>query len=296
MPEGDTIAKAADALRRALAGRMILRSELRVPALATVDLAGQTITEVVSRGKHLLMRTDAGLTLHTHLKMDGAWRLLPAGRRPRDTRDEIRVVIQTAVCTAVGSELGIVELIPTAEERRAVGHLGPNVLGEDWDEAEALRRLGADPRRRLADALLDQTVMAGLGNVYKSEICFLRGVDPATPVEDVADLEGLVALARRLLLANRTTGNQVTTGDPRRGRRHWVYGRGGQPCRRCGTPVRRRIEPGEETPERTGERVTYWCPSCQPAPGVNATDTSRQPRNDRGSSPRARSLQPRRLR
>jgi endonuclease VIII len=294
VPEGDTIAKAADALHRALAGQVIVRSDFRVPALATADLAGQTITEVVSRGKHVLIRTDAGLTVHTHLKMEGAWRLLPAERRPRDMRDEIRVVIQTGACTAVGSELGIVELIPTAEEGRVVGHLGPDVLGEDWNEDEALRRLRADPRRRIADALLDQTVMAGLGNVYKSEICFLRGLDQVTPVGEVADLGGIVALARRLLLTNRTTGNQVTTGDPRRGRRHWVYGRGGQPCRRCGTPVRRRIEHGGEDAEGTRERVTYWCPSCQPAPGVSATDTSRQPRSDRGSSPRARSLRPRR--
>jgi endonuclease VIII len=239
------------------------------------------------------MRTNAGLTVHTHLKMEGTWRLLPGGRRPRDMRDEIRVVIQTVVCTAVGSELGIVELIPTVEEGRAVGHLGPDVLGEDWNEVEALRRLSADPRRRIADALLDQTVMAGLGNVYKSEICFLRGLDPATPVGEVADLGGIVALARRLLLTNRTTGNQVTTGDPRRGRRHWVYGRGGQPCRRCGSPVRRRIEPRGEGDDGTGERVTYWCPSCQPAPGVNAAGRSRKPRSGRGSSPRERSLQPR---
>jgi endonuclease-8 len=297
VPEGDTIAKAADALNRALAGRVIVRSDFRVPALATVDLAGQTITEVVSRGKHLLMRTNAGLTVHTHLKMEGAWRLLPGGRRPRDMRDAIRVVIETAACTAVASKLGIVELIPTAEEGRALGHLGPDVLGEDWNEAEALRRLGADPLRRLADALLDQSVMAGLGNVYKSEICFLRGVDPATPVGEVADLGAVVRLARRLLIANRTTGKQVTTGDPRRGRSHWVYGRGGQPCRRCGSTVRRRIEPGAEaTAKGTGERVTYWCPACQPETGIvtRAEDRSQRPRSGNRSSPRARSHPPRR--
>jgi endonuclease VIII len=293
VPEGDTIAKAADALHRALAGRVIVRSDFRVPALATADLAGQTITEVISRGKHLLMRTDAGLTVHTHLRMEGAWRLLPAGRRPHDPRDAIRIVIETGSCTAVGSELGIVELIATAEEGRVLGHLGPDLLGENWDGGEALRRLRADPARRLADALLDQTVMAGLGNVYKSEICFLRGVDPATPVGEV-DLDGIVALARRLLLANRATGNQVTTGDPRRGRRHWVYGREGEPCRRCGTSVRRRVEPAEGAAEGAGERVTYWCPSCQPGPGVRKAGRSPQPRNGMGSSPRGRSLQPRR--
>lgn len=285
MPEGDTVAKVADALHRALAGRVITKSELRVPAHATASLAGQTVSEVVSRGKHLLLRTDAGFTLHSHLKMEGAWRLLPAGRRPREHEDKIRIAIDTAEWSAIGTELARVELLRTSDEARVIGHLGPDLLGADWDPDEALRRLRARPERPLGEALLDQTVMAGLGNVYKSEICFLRGVEPATAVRDVPDLDGVVALARRLLLANRETGNQVTTGDPRRGRRHWVYGRGGEACRRCTTRVQRRIESGADP---TAERVTYWCPSCQP--GVSRReDSPPPPRTGR----RARSLRPR---
>ena len=277
VPEGDTIAKAADALNRALAGRRITRTDFRVPALATADLAGQAITAVVARGKHLLMRTDAGLTIHTHLKMEGAWELEPPGRRVADPRDEVRLVVETDAATAVGTQLGIVELLETKSEGRVLGHLGPDLLGPDWDAAEALRRLAARPDRPIGEALLDQTVMAGIGNIFKCEICFLRGVEPATAVGELRDLEAVVGLARRLLLANRATGNQVTTGDPRRGRSHWVYGRGGEPCRRCGERIQRRIDgrAGE-----AGERVTYWCPSCQPGAGVS-------PRT--GTSPRSRS-------
>lgn len=290
MPEGDTVAKVAAALDRALAGRTITRADLRVPALATADLAGQTITEVVSRGKHLLLRTDAGLTLLTHLKMEGAWRLIPAGRRVRDRDDKIRVLIEADGAIAVGTELGSVELIRTADEARSLGHLGPDLLGRDFDAAEALRRLGSDPSRTIGEALLDQTVMAGLGNVYRCELCFLRGLDPWTPVARVGDLEGLVGLARRLLVANASAGNQVTTGDTRRGRRHWVYGRGGEPCRRCGTRIERRVGAGQGP---SMERVTYWCPSCQPAGEIRRTGSSRPPRTDNPSSPE-RSSRPRR--
>ncbi len=140
-----------------------------------------------------------------------------------------------------------------------VGHLGPDPLGPDWDPSEALRRLLLGQDRPIGEAVLDQTVMAGPGNVYRCEALFLRGIDPWTPVGAVPDPERLVDLVRRLMEANRSTGAQVTTGDTRRGRTHWVYGRTAEPCRRCGTPIRRRAaEPGPD-----GERVTYWCPRCQ---------------------------------
>ena len=283
MPEGDTIAKAADALNRALAGKRITRTDFRVPALAATDLAGQTITEVVARGKHLLMRTDGGLTIHTHLKMEGAWKLEPAGRRVADPRDEVRLVVETETATAVGTQLGIVELFQTRDEDGVLGHLGPDLLGPDWDPDEAVRRFTAKPGRSIGEVLLDQTVMAGIGNIFKCEICFLRGVEPATPVGDVPDPAAVVDLARRLLLANRSTGNQITTGDPRRGRSHWVYGRGGEPCRRCGTRIERRID---GRADEAGARVTYWCPSCQPAADVRRKGTS--PRSRTGTAPRSR--------
>ena len=257
MPEGDTVFVAATRLHRALAGNTLTKTDFRVPAIATVDLSGRELVEVVSRGKHFLFRIEGGTTFHCHFKMDGEWHLYRPGTRPRGPEHTIRAILGTEQWTAVGFHLAMTELVPTAEEERVVGHLGPDPLTA-WDAPEALRRMRQHGERPIGEALLDQTVMAGPGNVYKCEICFLRGVDPWTPVGDVPDIEGLVDLTARLMQANRKTGTQVTTGDDRPGRGRWVYGRGGKPCRRCGTPIQRKgQDPG-------GERVTYWCPSCQP--------------------------------
>ena len=271
MPEGDTVALAASRLHAALAGRSIGVSDLRVPAFATSDLSGREILEVASRGKHLLFRLGGGITLHSHFGMDGSWHLYRDGERWRGgPGHEIRAVVAAAPWTAVGYRLKVVEVLPTAEEGMALGHLGPDVLGPDWDAGEALRRLSAQPARPIADAVMDQRIMAGPGNVYRSEVCFLRGLHPATPVGAVPSLPRLVDLVKRLMEANRTTGNQVTTGDPRPGRRNWVYGRAGRPCRRCGTPVARAGPPAATAPPTPLEAVDvsrplFWCPSCQPA-------------------------------
>ncbi|HEX2316869.1 MAG TPA: DNA-formamidopyrimidine glycosylase family protein [Thermomonospora sp.] len=254
MPEGDVVWLTARRLHQALAGRVLTVSDFRVPALATADLRGRRVAEATARGKHLLVRVDGGLTVHTHLMMDGSWRIRPAGRPPRDHR--IRLALGNDASLALGYSLAVVELLPTAEEARAVGHLGPDLLGPDWDPGEAVRRLLERPGRPVGEALLDQTRLAGIGNVYKCEVLFLRGVNPWRPVGDVDDLRVLVDLAQRLLHANRSRHGHVTTGDLRRGHEHWVYGRAGRPCRRCGT----RIERAE------GDRVTFWCPRCQPAP------------------------------
>jgi len=266
MPEGDVVWLAAKRLRGALAGRVLIRSDFRVPALATADLAGSTVDTVVAKGKHLLFRFDSGLTLHTHFKMDGAWRLYRPGERWRGgAQSQVRAVLENTAWLAVGYRLPVVELLPTSEESRVVGHLGPDLLGPDWDLAEAVRRIEAAPDREIGVALLDQRNLAGIGNVYKAETCFLRGVSPWSPASAVPDLPALVTLARRLLDANKEGYAQATTGDIRRGRSHWVYDRARQPCRRCGTPIAVAMQG-----DAAEERATYWCPRCQPGPAPAA--------------------------
>jgi endonuclease VIII len=169
-------------------------------------------------------------------------------------------VLRTQEWTAVGFALGLVEVLSRSEESAALAWLGPDLLGPDWDEDEALARLLADPARPVGEALLDQRLMAGLGNLYKSELCFLAGVSPWRPVGDVPDLPRLVRRARSVLEANKERVEQTTTGDLRRGRRTWVYRRDGQPCRRCGT----RVDVAMQGPVDQ-QRATYWCPHCQPA-------------------------------
>ena len=259
MPEGDVVLVTARRLHKTLAGRTLTRSDFRVPGLATVDLTGDVVTETVSRGKHLLTRTGNGLTVHTHLRMDGDWRVRPAAEQIRDSH-RIRLLLANEDWQAIGYQLGVVELIRTGEESRVTGHLGPDLLGPDWDCAEAVRRLSAQPDRPIGEALLDQGNLAGIGNVYKAEVLFLRGLSPWQPVSGVADLGAVAELARRLLDANKERHGHVTTGSMRRGEEHWVYGRRGRPCRRCGTPIRKA---GQD------DRVTFWCASCQPGPDAD---------------------------
>lgn len=261
MPEGDSVFRLAKRLR-ALDGHTLARSEFRVPRFATIDLAGQVLVEHETHGKHLLTRFDGGGTLHTHLKMSGSWTVTGTGKRlPRRLDHQVRVLLRFADGpTAHGIDLPVVEYLPTRDERDVVGHLGPDPLRDDWDAAEAARRLAADPARPLAPALLDQRNLAGLGNLWVNEIAFLRGRSPWTPVGEV-DLPPLVELAARALRVSATTPGayQVTTGNPRRGEQHWVAGRAHKPCRRCGTPIRVRAETATE-------RRTWWCPHCQPGP------------------------------
>ena len=188
VPEGDTVFRAARLLDRALTGRVLTASDFRVPQHATADLSGGTVVGTVSRGKHLLTRVDRGpeaWTLHTHLKMEGAWRVLDAGQRWPRPAHQARVVLTTADKVAVGFSLGVVELLERDAEETAVGHLGPDLLGPDWDADEAVRRLLAEPDRPVRDALLDQRNLAGIGNMYAAELCFVGGVHPQTPVGQV---------------------------------------------------------------------------------------------------------------
>jgi len=258
VPEGDAVWNTAKRLHAALAGQVLTRSDFRVPRYATVSLTGQLVTEAVARGKHLLIRTDRGLTVHTHLKMEGAWRIQPADGRPLRDSHRLRLLLANSQWVAAGYQLGVTEVLPTSREDQVIGHLGPDLLGPDWDAAAAVARLVRDPGRPIGEALLDQRNLAGLGTIYMSETLFLRGVDPARPVGSVAGLDALVSLGQRLLEANKARAGHVTTGDARPGRESWVYGRAGRPCRRCGTVIRR----GEAGPAGQ-ERVRFWCPNCQ---------------------------------
>lgn len=275
MPEGDSVWRAAHQLHQALAGQELIASDFRVPRFATLNLAGWTMEEVVPRGKHLLMRVTGPdskrLTIHSHLKMEGAWQVYPPGGRWRKPGFTARCVLRTAAADAVGFSLGVLEVVATDNEDSIVGFLGPDLLGPDWDVDEAERRIRAAPEVPIGVAILDQRNLAGIGNIYRCEACFLSGIHPATPVSAVADVRTLVTDAKQLLEANLGPGRRVTILNPRgvpvgrmAGRPgYWVYGREHRPCLKCGTPIRRGLlgKPnGEE------ERDIYFCPTCQPVP------------------------------
>ncbi|MBO0981263.1 Fpg/Nei family DNA glycosylase [Microbacterium sp. SD291] len=256
MPEGDTVFRTARRLDEALAGADVTRFDIRVPRAATLDLTGRPVHAAVSRGKHLLLRIGDS-TLHSHLRMEGAWFVYRPGERWRHPAFKVRAIVGTAHHEAVGVDLAEVEVVPTREESRLVGHLGPDPLADDWDAAEAARRLGADTRS-IHVALLDQRNVAGFGNEYAAELLFLRGILPTTPTPE-ADVAALIDLGVRTIRANRDRADRTFTGVNRPGSTTWVYGRAGRPCRRCGTLIRR----GEQGADPTRERVTFWCPSCQ---------------------------------
>jgi endonuclease-8 len=253
MPEGDTVWHTAAVLRDALIGKTLTRCDIRVPRYATVDLTGQLVDEVISRGKHLFIRAGP-VSIHSHLKMDGSWRV---SHRPVRTDHRVRIVLEANTVRAIGVDLGVLEVLDRDRDDEVVAHLGPDLLGDDWDPALAAlaaANLAAEPARTVAEALLDQRVMAGVGNVYCNELCFVSGYLPSTPVSTVAEPLRLVVRSREMLWANRLRWSRCTTGDTRRGRQLWVYGRAGLACRRCGTTVES---------EGGGDRVAFWCPSCQ---------------------------------
>ena len=258
MPEGDTVYRTARTLDQALRGEVLTGCDIRVPAFATVDLAGERMRDVASRGKHLLMRVGEA-SIHSHLKMEGSWHLYRPGTRWRRPAFQARAVLETADWTAVGFELGLLEVVPLDRETELLAHLGPDLLGADWDAEEAVIRLRATPDRPVAVALADQRNLAGLGNEYVNELCFLRGLLPARPVAAVTDVPALVALAHRLITANRDRNERTTTGNTRRGAQSWVFSRAGQACRRCGTRIERGILGRTELELRN----TFWCPHCQ---------------------------------
>jgi endonuclease VIII len=254
MPEGDTVWRTAAALRDALVGRTLTRCDIRVPRFATTDLTGGCVDEVISRGKHLFIRIGS-TSVHSHLKMDGSWQV---GTRSRPSRagHRIRILLEADDVQAAGVDLGVLELLDRAHDTDSVAYLGPDLLGADWDPQLAAANLVAEPDRPIAEALLDQRVLAGVGNVYCNELCFISGQLPSAPAGHLADPLRLVSRARDMLWANRSRVNRSTTGDTRRGRQLWVYGRAGQPCRRCGTAI-------TCSGGLTGDRIAFWCAACQ---------------------------------
>ena len=273
MPEGDTIFRAARTLDRILTGRRLTRFELRMPgrpvaAASRQPVPGERITSVRAEGKHLLVSFEGGLTLHTHMQMTGSWHAYRPGERWKQKPSAARVVLEVAeeaepdvpVAVAVCFSAPIVELIdePAAHPRLAA--LGPDLCRPDADLAEAVARLDRlPPATEIGNALLDQRVAAGVGNVYKSEILFACGVDPFGTVGGLSPVLRLrlFETAARLLRANLDSGGRTTVDGGLA-----VYGRAGRPCRRCGTTVQSR---------RQGEaaRTTYWCPACQPDEAVS---------------------------
>jgi len=262
MPEGDTAWRTARNLELALVGRRLVRSDIRVPAFAAVDLSGERVEASFARGKHLLLRVGERWTVHSHLRMEGAWHVYAHGERWRRPAHQARIVLDTEDRQAVGFELGVLELLGREREAQALDYLGPDILAPDWDADAALDRLLGDPGVPVFVALHDQRRLAGLGNEYVTELCFVSGVDPRTPVGVLGRerMIAMLALARRMITANRDRVERTFTGDTRPGRRTWVFGREGQPCRRCGTAVQRTMLGADAL----HERVACWCPRCQP--------------------------------
>ena len=275
MPEGDTIFRAAATLQRALAGKRVERFESVFPALTRIHddhpFTGTTIDNVRAHGKHLLMQFSNGYVLRTHMRMNGSWHIYRRGEPWQRSRHRMRVLVATADFEAVGFDIPVAEFV---KERALAKHaelskLGPDVLAADFDRREAIRRLGERSSSEIAEALLNQRVMAGLGNVYKSEVLFLCGVHPFARVGGLAaaELECLVDTGRRLLALNVTgavapmttyVGMRRTTRRSAPAERLWVYGRARLPCRKCGTAI-------EVRKQGAGARLTYWCPACQPS-------------------------------
>lgn len=295
MPEGDSVHRLARRMA-GLQGRLITASDFRVPHLATASLTGRRIERVWAWGKNLfwdctLEGTDT-LVLHTHLRMEGHWRIHPAGTAWRGPGHTARVIMRvegapdpTQEVELVGHELGMVKLWPASQYPQRTAHLGPDPLADDWDSPgrwqpsgrdESVARLEADGARTIGEAVIDQRILAGVGNEYRNELCFLLGVHPGSPATCV-DPARPVDLAAHLMQTNRDGPLRVFTGVNRRGHNTWVFGRNRRPCRQCGSPIQKGTLGGalSVADHQAGqERIIWWCPTCQP---VDATVASSFP-------------------
>ena len=263
MPEGDTIFRAARTLHRALAGKRVAKFETAFAQLARVDdqspIAGRTIERVRAAGKHLIIDFSGGLSLRTHMRMNGSWHIYKAGERWQRPRSDLRVLVATDDYVAIGFNVPIAELETTATVDNL--NLGPDFLAEEFDVAEATRRIREQGNEEIANVLLNQRVVAGIGNVFKSEVLFLANVNPFRLTANVteSELQKILTLGRRLMKQNVLPGTRErrTTDRAHPAEGLWVYSRGGEPCRKCGTPIQYRKQ-GRDV------RGTYWCPKCQP--------------------------------
>ncbi|MEA2462562.1 MAG: endonuclease [Acidobacteriota bacterium] len=266
MPEGDTIHRAARTLHAALAGRVITRFETVFPQLARVDhdapLAGRTVERVSAAGKNLLMHFSGDLHLRTHMRMNGSWHVYRPGERWRMRRSDMRIVLETSEWVAVAFNVPVAEFHDSRslERQEDLLRIGPDFIGEEFDFDEALRRIRERPEEEIADVLLNQRVVSGIGNEYKSELLFMTRISPFARVGDLTDeqLMEVLRIARKVMVANvnKRSGARITTFSLNPNEKQYVYGRGGQPCRRCGTPV-------QYAKQGKDARGTYWCSRCQ---------------------------------
>jgi endonuclease VIII len=266
MPEGDTIHRAAHTIGQAIGGRIVTRFETVVATLARADdqqpIVGRRIESVTARGKNLIIEFSGDLFLRSHLRMNGSWHIYRPGEAWMHKRSDMRVVIGTDEFVVVGFSLPVAEFHTARSLERTpdLQRLGPDLLGDRFDLTEATRRIRSHDQREIAYVLLNQNAIAGIGNVYKSEVLFICGISPFAILSSIDDaqLERVIATSRKLLQHNvsRAAGSRETMSGLRRNQKLWVYGRSGQPCRKCGT----RIEYRKQGPDVRG---TYWCPRCQ---------------------------------
>jgi endonuclease-8 len=272
MPEGDTIFRAARTLHRALAGRRVARFESVYPKLTRIDhdspLAGRTVLSVTARGKHLLMTFSGDLILHTHMRMNGSWHIYRPGERWRAPRHEMRISVDTPKYVAVGFNIPVAEFLTPAQlaQHEQIQALGPDLTDPDFDRSDVRRRMAVLATEPLHDVLLNQRVVAGIGNALKSEVLFVARINPFMPAGELADeaFERLMDAARRLMDMNTRESASLppvfgrrTTGSLDASAKLYVYGREGKPCRACGSAI-------EARKSGLDARLTYWCPRCQP--------------------------------
>ena len=273
MPEGDAIFRTARTLHRALAGHEVVKFQSVLPALTRVHedapITGRTVESVSAAGKHLLMRFSGDLILRTHMRMNGSWHIYRADEQWRRPRRDMRVLVATREFQAIGFNLPVAQFLHARDLNRQddLRFLGPDLLGSSFDSAEAVRRFRERPDSPIADALINQRIVAGAGNVYKSEVLFLCGINPLVPVGSLSDdeLTKILQTAQRYLRVNVDApkggivtyrGYRKTTSRRDQGDGLYVYGRARLPCRKCGTPI-------EVSAQGPNARLTYWCPSCQ---------------------------------